>query len=65
MVEPSFFIKFGVDFINLFIQSFYACRSQKRKSANDLTAIFVLLGSAGIKAARKMLMKLTLGIIQS
>jgi len=42
-----------------FTCSFYACRSQKPKKALWLGCIFVLLGSMGLKAALKMLMKLT------
>jgi len=43
-------------------QSFYAHRSQKRKTTDDLTVIFVLLGSMRLKAERKTLMKLTPGV---
>jgi hypothetical protein len=43
----------------MFIRSFYAHRSQKRKTADDLTVILVLLGSTNIKALLKMLMKST------
>ena len=49
----------GVNFINVFTGSFYACRSQKRKKLLNLTVFFALLGSALVKAARKMLVKLT------
>ena len=48
----------GVNFINVFTRSFYANRSQKRKKLLDLTGLFVLLGSARVKAAHKMLVKL-------
>jgi len=41
----------------MFTRSFYTLRSQKHKITDDLTAIFVLLGSTRIKAACKMLMK--------
>ena len=34
-------------------------RSQKQKKLHNLTVFFVLLGSVHVKAARKMLMKLT------
>jgi hypothetical protein len=47
----------GVDFT--IMCNFYTCRSQKHKATNDLTVIFVLLGSKHAKAARKMLVKLT------
>ena len=50
-----------VSFINLFTRSFYAHRSQKRKKLLDLTVFFALLGSAQVKAARKLLVKLTPG----
>ena len=51
--------KNSVNFINMFTGSFYTCRSQKHKKLLDLTEIFVVLGSASVKAARKMLVKLT------
>ncbi len=38
--------------------SFYACSSQKRKNSVKLPVSFMLLGSTGAKAARRMLMKL-------
>ena len=41
--------------------SFYACKSRKRKKATQLTVFFALLVSARVKAAHRMLMKLTLG----
>ncbi len=40
----------------------YVHRSQKCKMAFDLTVIFALLGSTHVKAACKMLMKLTPGV---
>ncbi len=46
-------------FINMFTRSSYLRRSQKRKMTNNLTVIFVLLGSTHVKAACKTLMKLT------
>ena len=55
------FSKLGVNFINVFMRSFYALRSQKRKKMLDLTDFFALLGSACVKAAHKMLVKLTPG----
>ncbi len=45
--------------INTFTHIFYALRFQKHKMTHDLTIIFALLGSIRVKAARKMLMKLT------
>jgi hypothetical protein len=48
----------GVDFTNIFMHSFNAQRSQKRKKSSVFSA---LLGSACAKAARKMLVKLISG----
>ena len=45
----------GVNFINVFMRSFYARRSLKHKKMLDLTVFFALLGSVCVKAARKML----------
>jgi len=46
-----------------FTSSFYLCRSKKRKKdTDDLAVFFILLGSAFVKAARKMLLKLTPGV---
>ena len=50
----------GVNFINVFTSSFHACRSEKCKKLLDLTVLFALLGSVHLKAAHKMLVKLTL-----
>jgi len=44
-----------------FTCSFYECRSQKRKKPDCLTVFFALLGSSGVKAAHKMLVKWTPG----
>ena len=49
----------GVNFINVFTHSFYACRSQKRKKAPWVECLFAILGSACIRATCKMLVKLT------
>ena len=48
----------GINFINVFTRSFYACRSQNCKKLLELS-LFALLGSASIKAVHKMLVKLT------
>ena len=48
-----------VNFINVFTHSFYASRSWKPKKLLELTDFCALLGSACLKAACKMLMKLT------
>ena len=42
-------------------QLLHAQRSQKRKKQHNLTVFLALLGSAGVKYARKMLVKLTPG----
>ena len=49
------------NFTIVFMPTFYVSRSQMRKKLFDLTVFLALLGSACIKAARKMLVKLTLG----
>ncbi len=52
----------GVDFINIFLSSFYTHRSQKcKKNIDELIVFFALLGSAHAKAANRMMMKLTPG----
>ena len=48
-----------VNFTNVFTRSFYARRSRKRKQLLDLTVVFALLGSECVKAAHKMMVKLT------
>ena len=49
----------GVNFINVFKRSFYTRRFQKRKKLLELIIFFALLGSARVKVACKMLVKLT------
>ena len=49
----------GVNFINVFMHSFYARRSLKRKKDARADCLFMLLGYAHVKAVRKMLVKLT------
>jgi len=44
----------------MFMGSFYPCRSQKRKMTDDLNAFFT---STRVKAERKMLVKLTQGLL--
>ena len=44
------------------MSSFYACRSQKHKTAAWLDSLFALLVSAHVKAAYTMLVKLTPGV---
>jgi len=41
------------------MSSLYTCRSKKCKNYSQTVSLFVLLGSVGVKALRKMLMKLT------
>ena len=55
-------MKSGVNFINLFMGSFYAHRSQKCKKLLDLIVFFVLFRSEGVKVARKIMVKLTPGV---
>ncbi len=54
---------YGWQFHQCFSPSFLARISQKRKMILQLDQVFTLLGSAGVKAVRKTLMKLTLGLI--
>ncbi len=57
---------FMVDFINILLaQIFYKQSSQWHKKTLMKECLFALLGSAGVKAARKMLMKLTLSFRMS
>jgi len=50
------YVKPVVDFTNVFMSSFYACKSQKRKKWwSSHQHIFALLGSMTVKPARKML----------
>ena len=44
-----------------FARSFCTCRSQKRKKYSQAISLFVILGSAHIKALNKMFVKLTPG----
>ena len=46
-------MRLGVNFINMFMGSFYARRSRKHKKLLELTVFFSLLGSAHVKAACK------------
>ena len=50
---------FRTQFHQHFTSSFYASRSQERKKLLDLTVFVALLGSACLKVACKMLIKLT------
>ena len=51
----------GVNFIQMLTNSFYARRSQKRKKTVKLSSFIALLGSARVKAARRMLVKMNPG----
>ena len=48
-----------VNFINMFMSSFYVHRSRKHKKLFELTVFFALLGSGRVKSAHKMMVKLT------
>jgi hypothetical protein len=52
----------GVNFTNIFTRRFYAHSSQKRKSQSSRQYLFTLLGSAGVKAVCRTLMKLSPGV---
>jgi len=49
----------GLSFTNIFMYSFYARSSQKRKIQSSCQYLFTLLGSTGAKAAHRTLMKLS------
>ena len=51
-----------VNFINVFTHSFYAHRSQKPKKLLDLMSFLHFWDLLRVKAAHKMLVKLTLGL---
>jgi hypothetical protein len=53
----------GVNFTNMCMCKFYTHRSQKRKKTDKSSVYFVLKGSAGTIAARKTLVKSTLGLL--
>ena len=55
----------GVNFINVFMQSFYLHISQKCKKLLNLTVFFALWESSHILAVCKMLMKLTPAVVVS
>ncbi len=50
----------GVNFTNIFCTSSTPADPKSAKKTNNMTVFFVLLGSAGIKDARKMMVKLTM-----
>jgi len=58
-LRPECFEWIGVDFTNMFTSSFYKSRSQRQLIHQCL---FALLVSLLVKAASKMLVKLTLGL---
>ncbi len=49
----------GVDFINVLLAAFMPPDPNSTKKTDSLIVFFALLGSARVKAAHKMLMKLT------
>jgi len=53
---------FGVNCINMFTSSFYACRSQKPQKDSQAVRIFCAFVIFGQKTACKTLVKLTLGV---
>ena len=52
-------VQLGVDFTNILRAAFTIADPKSTKKLLDLTVFFALLVSAGVKAARRMLMKLT------
>ncbi len=50
-----------VNFTNIFMQCFYACRSQRVKIQSSCQYLLQILRSACVKASFKILMKLTPG----
>jgi hypothetical protein len=51
----------GVNFINIFCQALTHAYPKSTKNTDDLTVFFALLGSALVKAALEMFVKLTTG----
>ena len=56
----SIVVSLGVNFINVLRAAFTLEDPKSSKQLLDLMVFFALLGSVGVKAARRMLMKLTL-----
>jgi len=54
----------GVDFTNIFTHSFYAVAPKSIRIQSNCQYLFMLLGSTRTKAACKMMMKLTLGVVK-
>ena len=59
-IFTDIYVRPGVNFINVFTHSFHERRSQRCKKLLNLTVFLALLGSAWVKAAHEMLVKLTL-----
>jgi hypothetical protein len=55
---------YGVDFNNMFMHSFYVCRSHKSKRQSSHQCPFLLFGSLLVKVASKMLVKSSHGLFQ-
>ena len=53
--------KLGVNFINVLRAAFMPADTKSAKKTVKSSNFFALLGSASVKAARRMLVKLTLG----
>jgi hypothetical protein len=57
----SMHLRLGVNFINVLQAAFAQADPKRAKKTDNLTVFYVLSGSAGTKAARRMLMKLRPG----
>jgi hypothetical protein len=59
---PGFFGQTGVNFVNVLRAAFACADPESAKKTDNLTSFFALKGSVCVKAAHRMLMKLTPGI---
>ncbi len=59
----DYFLRRGVNFINILPAAFMHADPKSAKNTVKLSIFFALLGSAGAKAACRMLMKLTRGAV--
>jgi hypothetical protein len=60
----STFCSFGVNFTNVLRTAFTLVDLKSVKKIENLTVFFTLLGSAHVKAARRPLVKFSLGVVQ-
>ncbi len=60
-IDTSSFASSGVNFTNVLQAAFMLIDPESIKKIDNLTVFFTLLGSARVKAVRRMLMKLSLG----